>query len=385
MSNKTLKVKSADLLDSLKVLKPAIDSFSIVALHKHFHFLGDRIRAYSDKMDVLVPSPLGEEINGSVDADIFKAVSSLSKRAEEFDISVDGRSLRISTSGASYKFPFLRLDGVDSVGASSYEPVFSMDIDEEGVKTLGLASFAASQNDALMGVTCLSKDSDLFMASTNRQLLSVLRFKGVADKKFRFVVRPDVFDFVSSQGVPCKMELLGEDDGDQAKIAGIKFTSSKYEAYSYCLKLDPLDVPLVVSSILGDDIPSMDSIKTIGLPEDFWPSVKLATAVLSTKFDPIEIGIHNNHITVSTSSQKGTFTETFEIEDDGGLDVTVNISSENAMRAAKLSLPNIWLTDRATVLMDRPGQTDFVLFVANMSLGNSGNDEDEYVEEEVEA
>ena len=378
MSNVTFKVKASDFLESLKVLKPAIDSTSIVAFHKHFHFEGDRIRAYSDKMDISVPSPFPEKVKGSVNADIFKAVSVLAKRADEFSIAFDGKSIQIAGAGASYKFPMSSMED-PQIDGESYDEIFSVDLDDNQVRLLGLASFGATQRDALIGVTCLSNDGDLYLASTNRQILSMLRIKNLIDKDVRFMLRPDIFAFVSDEGSQCRMSFFGKEEDGETLVAGIRFSSDRFDVSSHCLKLDPLDIPRVIPSLL--DGGRIDELDPISLPDTFWPSVKMAAAVAATKFDPIEIGVHNNHITISTSSMKGTFTESFEIEDDKGIDAAVNISTENLLRAAKLSLPNVVIGDRATVFSSRSDTSDFVLFVSNSVLQNG--DTDDYEEQEV--
>ncbi len=378
MSNVTFKVKASDFLESLKTLKPAIDNTSIVAFHKHFHFFGDRIRAYSDKMDIRVPSPFPEPIVGSVNADIFKAVSVLTKRADEFSVTFDGKSISIVGAGASYKFPISSMED-PSVDEEPYDEIFSVDLDEKQISLLGLASFGATQRDALIGVTCLSSDGDLYLASTNRQILSMLRIKNLIDKDVRFMLRPDIFSFVSDEGASCRMSFFGKEEDGETLVAGIRFVSDRFDVSSHCLKLDPLDIPRVLPSLLNGD--SINDLDPIVLPESFWPSVKTAAAISATKFDPIEIGVHNNHITISTSSMKGTFTESFEIEDDKGIDAAVNISTENLLRAAKLALPNVVVGEKATVFSNISEESDFILFVSNSVLQSGGHED--YEEQEV--
>lgn len=376
-------VSSQDFLESLKTVKPALDSMAVAEIFNCFCFDGDTVFVYSDKLAIRTKSHIGVDWAGAVNAKLLKAISYLAKKSETLELELCDRHFKVSAGQASYRFPIFPKSAFPFDSGFGVEgDDLTVELSEPIVSKMQFSAYSYDSKSNYVGSTFYFKEDEWFVASSSGSTLSCLRvthkspLSNIEESEIVFVVRPEFLRIISTAGSAGTLQLIPTDDGKTIKH--VLFSCDKFDAFGACLKIEALNIPRILDSILND-------IRFQPLPEDFWRSIKLACAVSATRFDPIGIGIHNCHITISTHTMSGEFIESMELPNEScDLDVSSNISSDYISKAEKLGLMSIGINDRVTAFEDVVEDHRFMFVISNQVVDDSDDQDDQKEDEGLE-
>jgi hypothetical protein len=291
-----MQIKTSELKDILRSIKPGLATKAIVEQATHFVFSGEDVFTYNDKISISFP--LDTDFECSVPADLFYGiVMSLTAESTEMELKDNQLMLTCGTTkaGINISTDQTLLDLVKDIGFPDDEDW--MPLEQEVIRGLSLCMFSASKDISHPYMTCVSVEGNRIVSGDDIRI-SLFSLKKGVDKGF----------------------LLPAKSAEEL----VKFDIIEYAVVDRWIFFGTNDGVIFCSRIVLDDYPDVTEFfemegKPVQIPGDLLKNIEVINPMVDGDFDidkEIEIAILSNIMKCRTDGKGGWIESSRELEGD---------------------------------------------------------------------
>jgi len=318
-----------ELLNILKLAKPALADKEVVPIFTHFCFENDVVFAYNDIMGVLFPLESG--IEAAVHGDTLMGVLENTK-GDEIEMVQKGNGIVIKR-GKQKQTELVTLPKDDFIfNEPDTKKAISLAYDAALSKAFDLCVRTASTDTAstaMMGVT-LSLDEESFMYSTDMKTISRHAIlSGETHKPSEHILPTDFVKTLAKM-----FETMGE---EVTLLLTDEFAMGEFESGAFLFgRLHESDQDLDFAALIDESMDESELAEAYDIPVDLESELKIAQAVIKNDKDTFtNLSIKKNAIVLGASANSGDTGGTLKLKGKHS-DIEICVDTELVIRAISM-------------------------------------------------